>query len=164
MIRYQVIRQSGEFLFHISLNICFFYSLFSSVCCCFTAVLLKVFHLAFYLFYSRLIAFVVWFPMAYFAPFPYRNDGFHSLRNHIKNDRNMEQTNQLISTAEAAKFLGIKVAIFTSWWCDASYLTTSPTANCASWQSRTGGMDEECTRGIAGGTRPTNTEVHHQPF
>jgi hypothetical protein len=48
--------------------------------------------------------------MAYFAPFPYRNDGFHSLRNHIKNDRNMEQTNQLISTAEAAKFLGIKVS------------------------------------------------------
>lgn len=33
--------------------------LFSSVCYCFTAVLLKVFHLAFHLFYSRLTAFVV---------------------------------------------------------------------------------------------------------
>ena len=27
---------------------------------------------------------------------------------------------------------------------------------------RTGGMDEECPRGIAGGTRPAGTEVHHQ--
>ena len=30
-------------------------------------------------------------------------------------------------------------------------------------QGRTGGVDEECPRGIAGGTRPTGTEVHHQP-
>lgn len=46
----------------------------------------------------------------------------------------MEQTNQLISTAEAAKFLGIKVSYLHKPMMRrvASYLTTNPTANCAS--------------------------------
>ena len=41
---------------------------------------------------------------------PYRNDGFHSLRNHIKNDRKYGTDEPINLDGRGAKFLGIKVS------------------------------------------------------
>ena len=89
----------------------------------------------------------------------------------------MEQTNQLISTAEAAKFLGIKVSYLHKLMmrrvipyykpngklCFFDPLLQTKRQTVLLRQGRPGGVDEERPRGIAGGTRPAGTKVHHQP-
>ena len=75
----------------------------------------------------------------------------------------MEQTNQLISTAEAAKFLGIKVSYLHKlmmrrvipYYKPNGKLCFFDKAELEAWMKNVR---------VAGGTRPTGTEVHHQPF
>ena len=81
----------------------------------------------------------------------------------------MEQTNQLISTVEAAKFLGSEIPRYQSELSSQADdaprhpLLQTKRQTVLLRQGRPGGMDEEHPRGIAGGTQPAGPEVYHQP-
>jgi len=73
---------------------------------CITASSRSVCYLIFPLFYTGRNLFSVSFPMSYFAA----SSASERRSIHLKNDSNMEEKKQLIPTAEAAAFLGIKVS------------------------------------------------------
>lgn len=90
---------------------CLYFPLWLSVAFyCITEFPSFAFHLIFPLFYSGANPFFVSHPVSYFAASSIPEDGSRSPSNHIKSNRKMEEKKQLIPTAEAAKFLGLKVS------------------------------------------------------
>lgn len=87
-----------------------FPSLFSATFYCITALFHSVFDLIFPLFYTGLKSFFTSIIVPYFAISSTSEDGYRSPNNSHKTNGNMEKMNQLIPTAEAAEFLGIKVS------------------------------------------------------
>ena len=79
---------------------------FSAAFYCITASSRSVCYLIFPLFYTAPEPFPVPFHMPYFAASSASGDHEYSL----KNDNDMEEKKQLIPTAEAAEFLGLKVS------------------------------------------------------